>query len=67
VLVPASKGRSVLTRGAVFSYYEFTQPLQRRLTDEQWQQMLEKGKAPAQPKWIAALQAKGLETVAPPL
>lgn len=44
-------GKPYLTRGAVFSYYEFTQPVTERLTDEKWQQMLEDGKAPPMPEW----------------
>ena len=44
----------VLTRGAVFSYYEFINELGDRLTDEQWQEKLEK-KAPARPKWMQHL------------
>ena len=42
-----------LTRGATFSYYEFVRPLDTRLTDEEWQQMLEEGDAPAVPEWMA--------------
>jgi hypothetical protein len=45
-------GYMYLTRGAVFSYYEFLQESSNRLTDEEWQKMLEKGNAPAQPKWL---------------
>ncbi|SNS28179.1 Protein of unknown function [Anaerovirgula multivorans] len=39
-----------LTRGAVFSYYEFDAT--ERFTDEQWQKMLKEDKAPAQPNWL---------------
>ena len=35
------EGNLYLTRGATFSYYEFVQPLGTRLTDEEWQKMLE--------------------------
>jgi len=48
------EGYLYLTRGATFSYYEFVQPLGTRLTDEEWQEMLEKGKAPAL-QWIREL------------
>jgi hypothetical protein len=44
-------GYLYITRGAVFSYYEFYQPKTNRLTDEQWQEMLRKGKAPTRPRW----------------
>ena len=45
------EGRIVLTRGGIFSYYEFTQPLEDRLTDEAWQEMLASGNAPSMPLW----------------
>jgi hypothetical protein len=38
--------------GAVFTYYEFPVPVSSRLTDEQWQSMLDTGGAPPQPEWI---------------
>lgn len=41
-----------LTRGATFSYYEFVEPLDSRLTDEEWQQRLEEKKAPRIPEWM---------------
>ena len=42
-----------LTRGAVLSYREFTQPMgQPRLTDEEWQQQLEKNPRKGVPEWI---------------
>ena len=44
------EGNLYLTRGATFSYYEFVQPLGTRLTDEEWQKMLEEKKAPAVPE-----------------
>ena len=46
-------GETYLTRGATFSYYEFVRPLGNRLTDEEWQQMLERGESPAVPEWMA--------------
>ena len=48
-------GQYYLTRGGTYSYYEFVRPLGDRLTDEQWQQMIRKGKAPAVPEWFAPL------------
>lgn len=44
-----------LTRGATFSYYEFVQPVGTRLTDEEWQKMLENKKAPAIPAWMKSI------------
>lgn len=48
-------GKIYLTKGAVFSYYEFVNPLGDRYTDEQWQERLEKGDVPARPKWMQPL------------
>ncbi len=46
------EGYLYIMRGAVFSYYEFTQKSSNRLTDEQWQKMLKDGKAPPRPGWV---------------
>jgi len=40
-------GRILITKGGVFSYYEFLQPMSNRLTDEQWQAM----EKPPLPEW----------------
>jgi hypothetical protein len=53
VIVPV-EGKLVLTRGAVFSYYEFTYPSSDRLTDEKWQTMVNAGRVPAQPLWTSS-------------
>ena len=53
VAVPIN-GQVILTRGAVFSYYEFTWPMNDRLTDEAWQDMIAQGTEPALPSWIAS-------------
>ncbi len=45
-------GYLYLTKGATFSYYEFVQPLGTRLTDEEWQKMLEEKKAPSTQEWM---------------
>lgn len=37
--------------GAVYSYYEFTVPSDKRMTDEQWQEKIESGQAPERPAW----------------
>jgi hypothetical protein len=51
-------GRLKLTRGAVFSYYEFQWPIGDRLTDEKWQDMVNNGKQPPLPKWIDIYYSK---------
>jgi len=44
------EGKKQITRGGVFSYYEF--PVKdKRLTDQDWREMLWNNKAPAQPVW----------------
>ena len=50
-------GRVILGAGPVFSYYEFKQPINNRLTDEQWIQQLEKGQQPDQPAWTSSFIA----------
>lgn len=45
------EGDLYITRGAIFSYYEFLQPIQGRLTDEEWQVRLDAGNAPPRPEW----------------
>ena len=45
------EGKLTLTRGAVFSYYEFTKPMDKRLTDEKWQEMLKMNEQPPLPEW----------------
>jgi len=46
------EGYLYLTKGATFSYYEFVRPLGTRLTDEEWQKILEGKETPAIPIWI---------------
>ncbi|MHA3964747.1 MAG: DUF3160 domain-containing protein [Candidatus Thorarchaeota archaeon SMTZ1-45] len=45
------EGSVTLTRGAVFSYYEFAWPMGDRLTDEAWQDMIDQGEEPSLPSW----------------
>ena len=42
--------------GPVYSYFEFTQPAEQRLTDEEWQERIRQEKTPARPGWVAAFQ-----------
>lgn len=49
-------GYLYLTKGGIFDYYEFVEPLNSRLTDEEWQAMIKEGKMPETPKWIQPLQ-----------
>ncbi|MBN2117966.1 MAG: DUF3160 domain-containing protein [Anaerolineales bacterium] len=49
VVLPGEPKR--LATGAVFSYYEFPVPVSGRMTDEQWQAMVEAGSNPPAPDW----------------
>jgi len=56
VIIKDQKGYR-LTHGAVFSYYEFKQPLDDRLTDEKWQEMGKNNQRPPLPKWTQSFIA----------
>jgi len=43
--------------GPLFSYYEFRHPVDQRLTDSQWQEMIALGRTPARPEWVRSFQA----------
>jgi hypothetical protein len=51
VVVPDGTGGLMVSRGGVFSTYEFTVPLSERMTDEAWKARLEAGTAPPAPEW----------------
>ncbi len=51
VVVPDPRGGLQVTKGGVFSYYEFLHPVDDRLTDEKWLQMLKDKQAPDHPEW----------------
>jgi hypothetical protein len=57
VVVPRPDGKLQITKGGVFSYFEFKWPVSDRLTDERWQQMLkgEKKEKPQQQEWLQSL------------
>jgi len=44
-------GHILVGVGPVFSYYEFKQPMQNRLTDETWREMLQDNPQ-AEPEWV---------------
>ena len=51
-------GELILSRGATFSYYEFTHPLAERLTDEEWHLILDQGNnVPELPIWVGSFIA----------
>ncbi|MFW9997337.1 MAG: DUF3160 domain-containing protein [Candidatus Odinarchaeota archaeon] len=51
VVVQDIAGNLRLTRGGTFSYYEFAQPMDDRLTDEEWHAKLDTA-APSLPEWV---------------
>lgn len=57
-VVVGMEGRLYMTKGGVFSYYEFPWPMSDRLTDEAWREMLNSGEAPERPHWTASFMAQ---------
>ncbi len=48
----APNGNIIVGAGPVLSYYEFKHPMDDRLTDEQWTDMLQGGQTPDRPDWV---------------
>ncbi len=63
VVVPVN-GKLYLTRGAVFDYNEFISG--KRLTDEEWQKMLDSGSAPQRPDWTKSFIRGSKEEIPEP-
>ncbi|HEY5160703.1 MAG TPA: DUF3160 domain-containing protein [Gaiellaceae bacterium] len=57
VIVPDDHGNFQLAAGGVYSYYEFLNPPGTRLSDKEWQGLLDSGKAPARPDWEKVFSA----------
>lgn len=51
-------GKLRITKGGVYSYYEFTWPMSDRLTDKKWKELLKSGNAPQLPEWTKAFIAE---------
>jgi hypothetical protein len=47
-------GRIIIGAGPVFSYYEFKHPMDDRLTDEKWKEML-RSNPPEKPGWVEGI------------
>ncbi|MBB6097624.1 hypothetical protein HNR42_001041 [Deinobacterium chartae] len=58
VVVPDGRGGLQLAKGGTYSHYEFVGSSANRLTDEQWQRMLDSGKAPQQAPWVRFFTAR---------
>ncbi len=52
------EGNTQIAKGGVFSYYEFPWPMEDRLTDKKWREMLEAGQAPERPQWTQSFVAE---------
>ncbi|MBN1966251.1 MAG: DUF3160 domain-containing protein, partial [Anaerolineae bacterium] len=52
VVVPAPGDRLQVVRGGVYSYYEFTQDINARMTDDEWRALVESGNEPPRPQWV---------------
>lgn len=50
-------GKPRIAKGGVYSYYEFTWPMNDRLTDSEWRQMLKDRRTPPLPEWTKAFVA----------
>jgi hypothetical protein len=65
IFVIVNEGGTIrLTRGAIFSYYEFIQPIAQRLTDEEWRTMLAGATPPKMPEWVVSFM--DFQSAAPP-
>lgn len=53
VAVPID-GKLKIAVGGVYSYYEFTQPMEERLNDKEWRKMLNSAQKPQRPSWADA-------------
>jgi hypothetical protein len=56
-MVTEVEGQLTLTKGGVFSYYEFAWAMSDRLTDEAWRELLNTGQAPARLEWTSSFIA----------
>jgi len=52
------EGNTQIAKGGVFSYYEFPWPMEDRLTDEKWREMLEASQVPERPQWTQSFVAE---------
>jgi hypothetical protein len=57
VAVPNPNGSVYLTRGAMYSHYEFLMPIDNRLTDEEWWTLMESPDCPSMADWVESLIA----------
>jgi hypothetical protein len=60
VMAVDNGGDTAIYVGPSYSYYEFTQPAGKRMTDLEWQSKIHSGKLPARPDWTGSFQAPAL-------
>ena len=53
VAVPID-GKLKIAVGGVYSYYEFAQPMEKRLNDKEWREILNSAQKPQKPSWTDA-------------
>ena len=63
VAVPNENGTPYIARGAMYSYYEFIQPMSERLTDQQWWGMIDSKNLPPMPNWTSSFVVDGTGAV----
>jgi hypothetical protein len=51
------EGKLKIAKGGAYSYYEFSWPMEDRLTDSKWREILDLGQAPERPEWVSAFTA----------
>lgn len=51
VAIVPIEGKKYFTRGTVFSYHEWLQPISARMTDEEWKKILKNGGTRPRPFW----------------
>jgi len=51
-------GKIKIAKGGVYSYYEFSWPMDDRLTDKKWWELLDSENAPLLPSWTAMFATK---------
>ena len=50
-VITSSPNGLQVTRGGVYSIYEFTVPIDQRMTDDEWRAMVAQGQTPERPTW----------------
>lgn len=65
-VVAEINGLLYITRGAVFSQYEFVQSTSNRLTDETWQKQLQDKKEPKQHIWLDDIRINAPKLITAP-